>query len=73
LRLIFVPLTLTAQLVEIACWWLAKADVVFAKAIFYLGPVVAVGLLVQAVGILVDLAFRRPEPVATESFEYRRR
>ena len=60
-RLVFVPLTLTAQLVEIACWWLAKVDVFYAKMIFYLGPLVGLGLLIQSAGILIDLVFRRRE------------
>lgn len=61
LRFLFVPLPLAAQVTEIACWWLAKVDVVFAKMIFYLGPVVGLGLAIQIMGILLDLIFRRRE------------
>ena len=60
-RLVFVPFTLAMQLVEIACWWLAKVDVFYAKMIFYLGPLVGFGLLVQSAGVLFDLIFRRRE------------
>lgn len=61
LRLIFVPWTLFFQLLEIACWWLAKSDVFFAKAIFYLGPIVGIGLGVQILGTFIDLLIRRPD------------
>jgi hypothetical protein len=61
MRLFFVPFTLAAQLVEIACWWLAKVDVVYAKMIFYLGPLVGLGLVVQSAGVLLDLLLRRRE------------
>jgi hypothetical protein len=60
-RLVFVPLTLAVQLVEIACWWLAKVDVFYAKMIFYLGPLVGLGLFVQSAGVLFDLLIRRRE------------
>ena len=61
MRLVFVPFTLVAQLVEIACWWLAKVDVFYAKMIFYLGPLVGLGLVVQSAGVLLDLLLRRRE------------
>jgi hypothetical protein len=61
MRLIFVPFTLAVQLVEIACWWLAKVDVFYAKMIFFLGPLVGLGLIVQSAGVLFDLVFRRRE------------
>jgi hypothetical protein len=60
-RFVFVPFTLMAQLLEIACWWLAKVDVFYAKMIFYLGPLVGLGLFIQAAGVLFDLAIRRKE------------
>lgn len=55
LRVVFAPWTLFFQICEIVCWWLAKTDVVFAEAIFYLGGVVGLGLLIQIVGCLADL------------------
>ncbi|MFO0947404.1 MAG: hypothetical protein U1D30_15965 [Planctomycetota bacterium] len=61
LRLIFVPWTLFFQLLEIVCWWGAKTDVLFAKAIFYLGPLVGIGLGVQILGTFIDLVIRRPD------------
>jgi len=61
MRLVFVPFTLAVQLIEIACWWLAKVDVFYAKMIFYLGPLVGLGLFVQTAGVLFDLVFRRRE------------
>jgi hypothetical protein len=61
MRLFFVPFTLAVQLVEIACWWLAKVDVFYAKMIFYLGPLVGLGLFVQSAGVLLDLLLRRRE------------
>jgi hypothetical protein len=62
LRLVFVPFTLAVQLVEIACWWLSKVDVFYAKMIFYLGPLVGLGLFIQSAGVLFDLVIRRREP-----------
>ena len=61
-RLAIAPFTLTAQLVEISCWWLAKLDPFFAKMIFLIGPLVGLGLLIQLAGTFLDLALRRPEP-----------
>lgn len=63
LRLPFVPWTLGFQVIEIACWWLAKVDIHAAQAIFYLGPVISIGLAVQILGTLFDLLFRRPDPL----------
>ncbi len=64
LRIFFAPFTLVVQLAEIACWWLAKLDPFFAKMIFFLGPCVGIGLLIQLAGTFLDLAWRRPEPPA---------
>jgi hypothetical protein len=63
-RLVFVPWTLSIQLIEVACWWLAKVDVFYAKMIFYLGPLVGIGLLIQIAGVFLDLLIRRPEKTA---------
>jgi len=65
MRFVFVPFTLAVQLVEIACWWLAKVDVFYAKMIFYLGPLVGLGLFVQSAGVLFDLIVRRRERFET--------
>lgn len=58
-RVVFVPWTLFFQIIEIVCWWLAKLDSLFAIAIFYLGPIVGIGLGIQLLGTLLDLIFRR--------------
>jgi hypothetical protein len=55
-RATFSPWTLLFQMIELACWWLAKLHVGFAYAIFYLGVLVGVGLGVQIFGSLIDLA-----------------
>lgn len=62
-RAIFAPWTLMFQVVEIACWWLAKTDVFYAKMIFWLGAVIGIGLGVQLIGTALDLIFRRPERI----------
>lgn len=58
-RVVVSPFTLTVQLMEICCWWLAKTHIGFAYGIFYLGPLVGLGLLIQILGIFFDLVFRR--------------
>lgn len=63
LRAAFAPWALALQVVEIACWWLAKGNVAFAYGIFYLGPLIGLGLGVQILGSLLDLLFRRADPV----------
>lgn len=60
-RVIFAPWTLLFQIVEIACWWLAKTDVFYAQAIFWLGGIVGLGLGIQLLGTALDLIFHRPE------------
>lgn len=60
-RVIFTPWVLFFQIAEIACWWLAKTDVFYAKAIFWLGIVIGFGLMVQIFGTMLDLILRRPE------------
>jgi hypothetical protein len=42
---------------------LSKVDVFYAKMIFYLGPLVGLGLFIQSTGVLFDLVFRRRERV----------
>lgn len=64
IRAIFTPWTLAFQIGEIACWWLAKSHVGFAVAIFYLGGLVGIGLLVQIGGSLIDLFARPSSPDA---------
>lgn len=58
-RIIFGPLTLLAQVLEIGCWWLTRLDPSFAYGITILGTVVAVTLCVQILGGLVDLLLRK--------------
>ncbi len=62
-RAVFVPWTLFFQVIEICCWWLAKSHVGFAYAIFYLGPLIGLGLGVQLLGTFIDLLIRRPRPM----------
>lgn len=61
IRILFTPWTLLFQLMEIACWWLAKVDIIFAYGIVYLGALVGIGLLIQVFGSLLDLLFRRKD------------
>jgi hypothetical protein len=49
-RCLFGPLTLLAQLGDIACWWLSRADPRFTEVVMITGGVVALSLLVQIVG-----------------------
>lgn len=58
-RVVITPWVLGWQMVEIFCWWLAKSDPIFAEAIFYLGPLVGVGLLIQISGSLFDMVWPR--------------
>lgn len=55
LRLLIAPLPLLAQLVEMACWWLAILDPVYARMIVVTGVVVGTSLVVQIMGTLYHL------------------
>lgn len=55
IRAIFGPFTLIAQLVDIGCWWLGRADPHFAELIAVTGMLVAIGLFIQIVGSLFNL------------------
>src|SRR5262249_1370840 len=46
-RVIVSPLVLVAQIADIACWWLASTDVIFADAILVTGGIVGAGLALQ--------------------------
>jgi hypothetical protein len=59
MRAVFGPFTLVAQVIDISCWWLGRLDAVFAQVILVTGALVALGLLVQILGSLVNL-FGRP-------------
>jgi hypothetical protein len=62
LRLVVAPLVLVAQVLDIACWWLARVPgpgPYFAMAIVGTGGVVALGLAAQIFGTLIDLYGRR--------------
>jgi hypothetical protein len=50
IRCIFGPLTLFAQLVDIACWWLSRTDPYFTQVIMITGGVVALSLMIQIIG-----------------------
>lgn len=54
-RAIFGPFPLVAQLVDISCWWLGRADPRFAEFVVVTGGLVAVGLLIQLLGSLFNL------------------
>lgn len=57
-RLMLAPLVLLAQILDIACWWLARVPDVgpyFAYAILGTGGLVGLGLGVQIVGCLFDM------------------
>jgi hypothetical protein len=49
LKILLAPLPLAAQVADISCWWLARADSRFAEVIAVTGGVVAVGLLLHIV------------------------
>lgn len=57
-RCVVAPLVLLAQMLDVACWWLARIEGVgpyFAMAIVGTGTVVGLGLVVQIVGGLWSL------------------
>jgi hypothetical protein len=54
-RVLIAPLPLVAQVVDIACWWLARVDPQYAHVIVYTGGIVAVGLGLQIVLTLFNL------------------
>ncbi|HEY2785889.1 MAG TPA: hypothetical protein VGJ05_13045 [Fimbriiglobus sp.] len=61
-RLALAPLVLIAQILDIACWWLARVSEVgpyFATAILGTGGLVGLGLAVQIIGTLFDLYGRK--------------
>jgi hypothetical protein len=55
IRFIIAPLALLAQVGEISCWWLCRADKFFANGIMALGGIVAVSLGVQIILSLLNL------------------
>jgi hypothetical protein len=59
MRLLIAPLPLLAQVVDIACWWLARADPMFAHTITITGAIVAAGLFLHIVLSLFSLFSRR--------------
>jgi hypothetical protein len=59
IRGVFGPWTLIAQVVDISCWWLGRADPVFAQAIVVTGGLVAMGLLIQILGSVFNM-FGKP-------------
>ena len=59
LRVPLAPLVLTAQVCEIACWWLGRLDgepgVICSRLVLVFGGFVGIGLMVQIVLGLFDL------------------
>jgi hypothetical protein len=49
IRFLIAPLPLVAQMVDISCWWLTRADPRFADGIIIAGGVVAAGLMLHIV------------------------
>lgn len=54
-RMLIGPWPLVLQLAEISCWWLARMDPQYARAIGVLGGLVALGLMLQIVLTLFGL------------------
>jgi hypothetical protein len=70
-RLTVAPLALAAQVIDIACWWLARLDGIgpyFALAVMATGGVVAASLFVQIVLSLFDLYGRSGKVVLLALF-----
>jgi hypothetical protein len=65
LRLIFGPFTLLAQIADISCWWLGRADPNLARLIAVTGGLVAMGLIIQVVGSLFNMFGRTGKLVVT--------
>ncbi|MBL8799512.1 MAG: hypothetical protein JNM56_36860 [Planctomycetia bacterium] len=55
IRTVLSPLPLVMQVLEISCWWLARADATFSLGIMAFGGLVALGLGAQIVLGLFDL------------------
>jgi mono/diheme cytochrome c family protein len=56
-RAVFGPFPLLAQIADISCWWLARLDPLFAKAILVTGVLVALGLGIHIAGSLISMFF----------------
>jgi hypothetical protein len=54
-RVLFGPFTLVAQVLDISCWWLGRLHPLFAEAILVTGGLVALGLMVQILGSLLNM------------------
>lgn len=54
-RVVLAPFPLLVQLVDIACWWLSRADPIFARAIVVTGGMVGAGLFLQIVLSLFNM------------------
>lgn len=55
IRVVVAPLALVAQVVDVSCWWLARSDPLFARAIVVTGGVVGFALFAQILGTLFNL------------------
>jgi hypothetical protein len=58
-RLVVAPLPLVAQAADVACWWLARLDPRFARAIAVTAALAGLGLAAQVLGGVWDLFGRR--------------
>ena len=68
IRAIFGPWVLFFQVVDIALWWLARLDPLFAKMIAVSGALVGLGLGIQLLGGLYDIFGPKPRvPHASEA------
>jgi hypothetical protein len=55
IRYVISPLALFAQLCDISCWWLARANPFFAQVILVTGGVVGLSVAIQILGSLFDM------------------
>lgn len=58
-RLVVGPLPLAVQAADVTCWWLARLDPLFARAIVVTGALSGLGMAIQVLGSLWDLFGRR--------------
>jgi hypothetical protein len=54
-RCAIAPLALLAQVAEISCWWLSRADPIFAYGIMGLGGIVALTVMLHIIGSLFNM------------------
>jgi hypothetical protein len=59
MRFLIAPLPLVAQIADISCWWLARVDPIYAKAVVVTGGIVALGLGLQILLSLLNMFGRK--------------